>query len=196
MLEPMIHDKCGVFGIFNNKEGKLAIHNRIFEQKIYDYMLSKKETATDAYDFNGLQADDNPDTPFDCRLVLTRFQQFMKEHASDRDERFLEREGRLVFLSFLKPIVNGHGFLFKEPVVGKERRMDVVVTYGTDRRIFELKIWYGDAWHQKGLQQLSDYLDLYDQKKGFLLIFDFNKSKQYRQETIRHGDKTVFAVWV
>jgi hypothetical protein len=120
----------------------------------------------------------------------------MKEHYSRKDEKFLEREGRLLFLSFLKPIINSRGFEFKEPNVADERRMDIVISYRNTRHVIELKRWYGPKAHQKGLQQLSDYLDMYSLKQGYLLIYDFNKTKEYRQETITFQDKQIFAVWV
>ena len=129
-------------------------------------------------------------------LVLQKFQAFMKEHYSQKDQAFLEREGRLLFLAFLKPIINGRGFEFKEPNVAEERRMDVVVTYGSHRYVIELKRWDGEKAHQNGLRQLSDYLDMYGLKDGFLLIYDFTKQKEYKQEQIAFEDKQIFAVWV
>lgn len=108
----------------------------------------------------------------------------------------MEREGRLLFLSFLKPIINGKGFDFKEPSVAEERRMDVVVTYGNRRYVVELKRWEGENYHQQGLQQLNEYLDFYSLKDGFLLIFDFRKKKEYKSQEIQFQDKRIFAVWV
>ena len=121
----------------------------------------------------------------------------MQEHYSDRDAGFLEREGRLVFMSFLKPIINGKGFMWKEPVVSDERRMDIVVTFGSKQKeVIELKIWRGEEYHKRGLQQLSDYLDFQGIKTGNLLIFDFNKNKEYTSEKIVFSDKNLFAVRV
>ncbi len=82
-------------------------------------------------------------------------------------------------MSYLKPILNGKGYDFKEPVVGDEKRMDLVITYKKKRYVIELKIWHGDKYHQKGLQQLSDYLDIYGLNEGYLVIYDFNKNKEY-----------------
>ena len=111
----------------------------------------------------------------DVRLILERFQAFMREHYSGKDRRFLEREGRLLFLSFLRPILSGRAFDFKEPNVSEERRMDIVITCRSQRYVLELKIWHGPRYHQKGLEQLSDYLDTYSLREGYLLIYDFNK---------------------
>jgi len=184
-----------VFGIIANQNRHCAIHNRIFEQRIYNYLLVKqlrqtlRTTVTNRYAF--IEND-----TLNFRLILQRFQQFMKENHSQKDNVFLEREGRLIFLSFLKPIINGTGFDFKEPVVGNERRMDIVITFNNNRDVLELKRWEGEQYHQKGLQQLSDYLDTYSLTQGYLLIFDFNQNKQYREQDIQFGDKQIFAVWV
>jgi hypothetical protein len=62
--------------------------------------------------------------------------------------------------------------------------------------VIELKRWYGDKYHQQGLQQLSDYLDIYSLKNGYLLIYDFNKNKRYKEEWIQFSDKQILAVWV
>jgi len=88
----------------------------------------------------------------DIKLILQRFQSFMQENYAQRDKQFIEREGWLLFLAFLKPILNGRGFEFKEPVVGDERRMDIVITSQNQREVIELKRWYGEKYHQKGLQ--------------------------------------------
>ncbi len=42
--------------------------------------------------------------------AITRFAELMHQEYRKNDEEFLERQGRLVFLSFLKPIINGVGF--------------------------------------------------------------------------------------
>ncbi len=185
-----------LYGILTPSEhGQCKIHNRIFEQRIYDYLMSKFETGRGATNgFGGPEF--YTATGLDVKLVLQRFQAFMKENYSHRDARFLEREGRLLFLSFLRPILNGKGFDFKEPNVGDERRMDIVITHQNKRVVLELKIWRGDRYHQAGLQQLSDYLDIYGLTEGYLLIYDFNKGKTYKEEQIQFKDKQLFAVWV
>ena len=183
-----------VYGILKDENGYCAIHNRVFEQRIYNFYVTDQiiKSRTEI----GLSYQFTDGHQIDFCLLLQRFQQFMKENYAKKDIKFLEREGRLVFMSFLKPTINGKGHDFKEPVVGDERRTDIVITYGTNKYVVELKIWRGDVYHQKGLQQLSDYLDIYSLKKGYLLIFDFNKNKTYKEETIQFGDKEIFAVWV
>jgi len=43
---------------------------------------------------------------------------------------------------------------------------------------------------------LSDYLDIYGLTEGYLLIYDFNKGKTYKEEQIEFHGKQIFAVWV
>jgi hypothetical protein len=43
----------------------------------------------------------------DIEKILRRFMQFMKEQYSSKDQEFIEYHGRLLFLAFIKPIING-----------------------------------------------------------------------------------------
>ena len=182
--------------IVPSEHGRCRIHNRIFEQRIYAHIMSDL-LQTKYHEMNSFRGPEfySPEG-LDVRLILLRFQAFMKEHYSNRDTRFLEREGRLLFLAYLRPIINGLGFDFKEPNVSHERRMDIVITWQNKRYVIELKIWYGPKYHQEGLGQLSGYLDTYSLKDGYLLIYDFNKNKAHKQEEILFEDKRIFAVWI
>ena len=44
--------------------------------------------------------------------TLLKFQEFMYEQYRQKDEKFYETNGRLIFLAYLKPIINGRGFSF------------------------------------------------------------------------------------
>jgi hypothetical protein len=122
----------------------------------------------------------------------------MKEQYNRKDTTFIERNGRLLFLSFIKPIINGRGFDFKEVQVSEEKRLDIVITFGNKKYIIELKIWRGDSYHQAGIRQLCDYLDRQNENQGYLLIYDL------RKESGRIGDlekievrgKKILAAWV
>jgi hypothetical protein len=164
-----------IYGFFKSQGGKLKIQNRIYEQRIYDYMSSLIETST-KLSFNNerskfLTADGN----LDIKKLLIKFQEFMKHEFSEKREAFLEDDGRLLFLAFLSPIINGTGFAFKEVKGGEEKRFDIVVTYEKKMFILELKKWYGEEYHKKGQLQLGEYLEQYGLEEGYLLIFDFRK---------------------
>ena len=186
-----------LYGIFCNSGDNLKIHNHIFNTRICNYLTSKLETSKRGiteYSYKEDFVDEN--NQLNMKLVLQKFHKFYKEQFSRNDQKFVEREGRLLFLAFLKPIINGDGYDFKEVMISKENRMDIVVTFQNQRFVIEVKIWYGEENHQKGLKQLSNYLDTYSQKEGYLLIFDFNVGKKYREEMIHFNDKQIFTVWV
>jgi PD-(D/E)XK nuclease superfamily len=127
----------------------------------------------------------NDDKSLNMEAVLLGFQSFMKREYSRKDRDFLERHARLVFLSFLKPIINGAGYDFKEPQISEEKRLDVVITYYEHKYIAELKLWRGEKLHEKGLIQLANYLETQQVKEGYLLIFDHAKVKNWASEDNR-----------
>lgn len=183
-------------GIFKDAGG-LAIHNKIYTEYIAAYMSSKLLTGATSRDLvQHAGAYTGPGKSLDMEKVLTRFQTFMKEEYSKHDRDFLERQGRLLFLAFLKPILNGHGYSFKEPQISEERRLDVVITFYWHRYVAELKVWRGEAAHERGLSQLAGYLDGLGLDTGYLVIFDHGAVKSWRQEWVEAESKRVFAVWV
>ena len=185
-----------LYGIFVDKDSVIKIHNRIYNEVIANYMTSKidQNKALDKIDFgSGYKNDDNS---LNMEAVLLGFQAFMKKEYNKKDRDFLERNGRLVFLAFIKPIINGSGYDFKEVQVSEEKRLDVVITYLNQKFVAELKLWYGQKAHEKGLIQLADYLDAQALDEGYLLIFDHSEVKNWRSEWIDAHGKKVFVIWV
>ncbi len=69
--------------------------------------------------------------------------------------------------------------------------MDVVVDYRARRYIIELKIWRGNAYNERGKEQLLDYLKYFDAKEGYLLSYNFNKKKETGVKKIKVGDRVI-----
>ncbi len=184
-----------IYGIFVDNNG-LAIHNRIYREVIVNYMTDKMHSLqlSKGIDFGGGYR--NVDRSLNMELVLTKFQAFMREQYSKKDRDFLERNGRLVFLAFVKPILNGAGYDFKEPQISEERRLDVVLTYYEHKYIAELKIWRGQEAHEEGLLQLANYLDRQGLTDGYLLIFDHSSVKTWQTDRVVVKGKNIFMVWV
>ncbi|MEZ4887473.1 MAG: AAA-like domain-containing protein [Chitinophagales bacterium] len=136
--------KMGIlYGVFK-RNGHVKIHNRIYEQRIYNYMASNMEVGLKkAAQYNFENQFYLPDNGLDVEKILLKFQEFMKMEYSDKDQDFLEREWRLIFLAFIRPIVNGSGYTFKEPQISQEKRLDVVITFFQRQYIAELKRWNG-----------------------------------------------------
>jgi hypothetical protein len=183
-------------GIVSNGPEGLMIHNRIYREVIANYMTVKTIVERKSLYVETSQPYLLDNNALDMRKVLLKFQELMKIEYSKKDDSFIERNGRLVFLAFLKPIINGKGYAFKEPEISEERRMDIAVTFFQHKYIIELKMWRGNVAHRKGLVQLGDYLDRQNQNQGFMVIFEQNVQKTWKKGWIRANGKKVFAVWV
>jgi hypothetical protein len=184
-----------MFGIFRNGRG-VRIHNKIYEELIYHYMTSRTHTNLNLMGYPLSKDFKLPNNALNMELVLRKFQAFMQEQYSKHDRDFLERHGRLVYLAFMKPILNGHGYDFKEVQISEERRLDVTITFYQHKYVAELKIWRGQAAHEEGLEQLSDYLDRLKLTEGYLIIFDHKEIKTWESGWIDYKDKKIFIAWV
>ncbi len=197
-LDNPIIEQGVTHGVFRDENGRVRIHNRVYEQRIYNYMASRVETSLNLGHYNFREHFLEKSGNLNVKKVLLRFQTFLKEQYSEKDLEFLERNGRLLFMAFLRPIIKGKGFDFKEVEISEEKRLDIVVTYGSQKYIIELKKWYGEESHRKGLNQLADYLDRQDQNLGFLIIYDSRRksNKIGENEMVNIGSKQIFMVWV
>jgi len=128
--------------------------------------------------------------------VLERFAAFIHAEYRDEDGLFIERQGRLLFLSFLKPIINGTGHYAVEPETRGSRRMDVVVFYGGEEHIVELKIWHGEQAAEDAYDQLTGYLESRGQKQGYLLSFCNNKKLPREGKKFEYKGYTIYEVIV
>ena len=70
--------------------------------------------------------------------------------------------------------------------------MDVVIHYLGKRYVIELKIWRGERYNEKGEQQLKEYLDYFGLDTGYLLRFNFNKTKEAGVKRLEIDGKVLF----
>lgn len=191
-----------IFGILaedtSEERDCIKVSNKIFEIFLYDYFISTQ--LIDDKLAKRYRSDRNQfieDNKLNMEQVLLKFQEFIQCEYTDKRKTFLEDEGRLLFLCFLKPIINGTGFYYVEPQTRDMTRMDIVVTYGEEEHIIELKIWHGDKLHKQAYTQLLGYLNSRNQSKGYLLTFSFNNDKKLIAEWNNFQDnKQIFEVTV
>ena len=90
------------------------------------------------------------------------------------------------------------GFYYVEPQTRSNRRMDLVVTYGKEEFIVELKIWRGDKYEEHGRDQLARYLATRGRDEGYLITFDFSKARKNDEEPhwTEHLGRRIFEVVV
>ena len=128
----------------------------------------------------------------DMRLLLERFiRHFNEIYNPVKDGEFLERNGRIIFLTYLRPIINGVGNYYCESQTRDMTRTDVIIDYLGNQYVVELKIWRGNAYNERGEKQLSEYLDYYHLSTGYIVSFCFNKNKKPGINEIIIGDKKI-----
>ncbi len=49
----------------------------------------------------------------------------------------------------------------------------------------------GGEYHERGEEQLTEYLNYYHKKKGYLVSFSFNKKKVSGVKEVKIGDMTI-----
>ena len=85
---------------------------------------------------------------------------------------------------------------FVEPQTRENRRMDIVITFGSERYVIELKIWRGRQYEQSGIEQLAGYLDIQGQTEGYLINFKFGSADDQDDGWISAGGKKIYMVTV
>lgn len=118
------------------------------------------------------------DGKLNMTAVLNGFIRTYDQVFGPLEDRFKEKDGRELFLLYLKPIINGTGNYYIEAQTRDQTRTDVIVDYLGEQYIIELKIWRGPRYNADGEKQISEYLDYFGLDTGYMLSFNFNKEKQ------------------
>ena len=190
--ETPIIDLGVTFGFLKDKNGIVAVSNRIFETQLYDMFLSEIAVNNQMY----MQVSSNRnqfivDGMLQMPLVMQKFYEYYEEIYSEKDQKFIEENGRKLFLLFLKPIINGTGNYYIEARTRDNKRTDIIIDYKGKQFIIELKIWRGNEYHQRARQQIFEYLDYYQKEEGYLLSFNFNKNKETGIQKIEYQGKRI-----
>jgi len=201
MVNPAI--EWGImFGILRRQDEYVVIDNLIFETIIYNYFITKKKIAsvnTGEAITRTMPEEVIEDNKLDMALCIEKFAHHYYELYNAKDSKFLESECRLLFLTYLKPILNGRGFYHVEAETRNRSRMDVIVDFGTEQFIVELKLWYGESAHEKALGQICKYLDSKNKTEGYLLTFDFRKTENVgkpKMEWVEYNGKRILDIMV
>lgn len=166
-------------GFLREKDGSVAIGNRTFETRMYDLFLSEMAIDSRIYQAGSMEKNQYiVDGMLQMELVMKKFLQHFIEIYGDSDQKFVEEQGRKLFLLYLKSIINGTGNYYVESRTRDQKRTDVIIDYKGVQHIVELKIWYGNEYNRRGERQLFEYLDYYKKDVGYLLSFNFNKNKK------------------
>jgi hypothetical protein len=181
-----------MFGVLTKARLEVRVSNSVFEQYIYNHLVSINRKKLE------VPSDEARSTLYvktgslDMRLVLERFASLMKAEHRAEYGRLIEKEWRLLFLIFLRPIINGTGTYAVEAETCSSTRMDLIVFYGNEEHIVELKIWHGQKKEAEAYSQLAGYLDARGQRRGYLISFCNLKNPPKRGEWIKYGDCMIY----
>lgn len=185
-----------LFGLLKNDQGMIAAANRIFETRLYNWLMS--EEVLDSKIYKAAVADKNifvQNHVLDMKKVLEHFTEAFTDIYADADEAFLEENGRRFFLLYLKPIINGVGNYYVEARTRNMKRTDVIIDYCGKQYVCELKIWHGREYNERGEKQLIGYLDAYHLDEGYMVSFNFNQKKKVGvRELVIEGKRLIEAV--
>lgn len=182
-----------MFGLVKRQEHIVLPANRIFEILLYNYFLASPKMQKESF-YDAALKDKNQ---FICQghlnmeLILERFVLHFDELYGDKGQSFLEEDGRRYFLLYLRPIINGVGNYYIESRTRNMERTDIIVDYRGEQFVIELKIWRGNAYNERGEEQLSAYLNYYHLRKGYMLSFNFNRKKQVGVKKLRLGERVL-----
>lgn len=121
-----------------------------------------------------------PSGGLDMHALVAAFLQWWRENAAIveqyADRGYAEAVPHLAFMGFLQRVVNGGGTVHREFSAGRGR-VDLLVTYGCERFVVELKRVPPqhrtlEAVREDGVEQLSEYLRTLGVAEGWLIIFD------------------------
>jgi len=185
-----------MYGYFTRSGSKVAISNRIFELLISSFLVdTEKENIVPG------RSELIQSGRLDMELLMRRFAEHYGEFYETKkevDQRFIERHGRMLFLTYLRPVINGHGFYHIESQLTDDKRMDIVVDFGSEQFIVELKTWRGESAHEDAYEQLAGYLGSKGAQRGYLLTFDFRKdgNRERSANWVHFNGKDIFDVVV
>lgn len=168
-----------MFGFLKEENGHVAIANRMFEMCLLNMFMVKEAINSDVYAQGGSdRIGFIKDNMLDMTLVLKKFAAYFTEIYGQNDQKFIEKQGRKIFLIYLKPIINGIGNYYIEAQTRDERRTDIIVDYLGEQFIVELKIWHGSEYNEKGKSSLRSIWITTTRTRGICLALTLTRIKK------------------
>ena len=182
------------YGFLTKKDRIVAVSNKVFELLMTDYFISQNELNMNIPKITGIREEVIQNDVLNMELCLRKFSAHYAEMYSLKKAPFFEEYGRLLLLTYLIPIINGQGFYYIENETLNQNRMDIVIHYGQEEFVLELKIWRGEAYQSSAYSQLIGYLESRQLDQGYLITFDFRKSKKSKAEWVEVEGKRIFDI--
>lgn len=181
-----------MFGFLKDEEGQVAISNRIFEIWFYNLFIAEEAIGNETYQIGQAYKDQIiRGDELNMELLLRRFVQHFTESFAGSTDKFIEENGRKLFLLYIRPLINGSGNYYIESRTRSMGRTDLIIDYHGNQYVIEMKIWHGEEYNARGEEQLLGYLRDYNLKKGYMLSFNFNKNKKAGVKEIHFLDASI-----
>jgi hypothetical protein len=139
------------------------------------------------------------DGRLNIEAVLERFFEFYRENGEMITKRktYTESAHHLTFMAWLQRIVNGGGYIRREYAAGLGF-IDLVVEFGPDKFVFELKTEknYKPA---EALNQISEYAQRMSVQECYLVVFRRKMTKPAKvgeRSIIEHEGLKVHLIWI
>ena len=141
----------------------------------------------------------NADGSLDMHKMLEAFTQFYRENSDIWLEKFTYKESgpHLLLMAFLQRVINGGGKIHREYALGR-KRLDLLIFWGDQRIVIELKIARGPETISKGLIQTAEYMDINNATEGHLVVFDPDVTKDWDEKIYRQQEQVgnkIITVW-
>jgi len=154
---------------------RVIVSNLIFETYIYNHLVMRTikttQIPTADQEHRSLYYLDGQ---LDMDQVMEGFAELLYTEYGEKRNPRLEEDWRVLFLAFLKALLNGNGRYFVEARTRGNARMDIVAVYNNETFVIELKVWRGEKYEDEGIQQLVKYVKSQHLRKGYLLCFSDN----------------------
>ena len=122
--------------------------------------------------------------------LLAAFTQFFRENSGIwlKGFEYHESAPHLLLMAFLQRLINGGGIVSREYALDSQK-VDLFISWKTQRFVLELKILYNKKTLENGLIQVSDYINK-SGAEGHLILFDRDSKKSW-DEKIFHKTEIV-----
>lgn len=180
-------------GLLARDKKTLTIANPIYQEIIpRELMWAKQQTIQQESSWY-LRTDGS----LDMHKMLKEFALYYRQNADVWLPKFDYQEAapHLLLMTYLQRIIHGGGTIHREYGLGR-KRVDLFITWKSQRIVIEIKILRDAQTIPDGLKQTSAYMDLCGATEGNLVVFDrtigkpwdekiYEKTEQYQNKTIQ-----------
>lgn len=181
-------------GLIKNVDNTARITNRIFETLLYNHFIEENEKTENFFSdrADASKCIYNMLGEFNVRLFMDDFVETYAAVYGPLTNVFPDKDGRELFLQYLKPVISGKGYYYVDPETRDRRNMDIVIKYLGRRYVIKVRIWRINRFSDEGIQIVDDYFKRYGLTRGYLFSFNFNVVKATGTRVTLEGKRMLY----